>query len=434
MAQKDFAAARGLTLPKDRFRMSAGDDHHHAPANFNAAFGIGIGLNIAFVAIEAYYGWKIDSLALLADAGHNLSDVAGLVLAWGGALAGRLRPDMRHTYGWKRASILAAFINALLLLVAMGSLAWEAVHRLQSPAPIEGVTIMVVAGIGIVVNTATALLFMRGGKADLNIRGAFLHMAADALVSAGVVVAGGLALWFGWNWLDPVMSLVIAVVIVAGTWSLFRQSLHLLFDGVPEGVDLHEVQALLRALPGVAQVHDLHVWAMGTNETALTAHLVMPAGADDAFLKHATDELHDHFEIRHVTLQVVREAFCDGCLPLPSQEAQARQARSPWLTTAMRLAMPMAIDTAPSGAAELAASLQRPRVPRARITPARGAIGAIGARLIAVKSPQPDGRRLDSWSTPLLLPCHGSGPWTPMKRSPRWLTDAGPVLVSATPV
>jgi cobalt-zinc-cadmium efflux system protein len=185
---------------------------------------------------------------------------------------------------------------------------------------------MVVAGIGIVVNTATALLFMRGGKADLNIRGAFLHMAADALVSAGVVVAGGLALWFGWNWLDPVMSLVIAVVIVAGTWSLFRQSLHLLFDGVPEGVDLHEVQALLRALPGVAQVHDLHVWAMGTNETALTAHLVMPAGADDAFLKHATDELHDHFEIRHVTLQVVREAFCDGCLPLPSQEAQALQA------------------------------------------------------------------------------------------------------------
>ncbi|MBK7515603.1 MAG: cation transporter [Betaproteobacteria bacterium] len=294
--------------------MSAGHTHRHAPANVNAAFGIGIALNLAFVAVEAFYGWKVGSLALLADAGHNLSDVIGLVLAWGGALAGRLRPDARHTYGFKRASILAAFLNALLLLVAMGSLAWEAVHRLQSPQPVAGVTIMVVAGIGIVVNTATALLFMRGREKDLNIRGAFLHMAADALVSAGVVVAGGLALWFGWTWLDPVVSLIIAAVIVWGTWSLFRQSLHLLFDGVPEGVDLHAVHSLLQGLPGVAQVHDLHVWAMGTSETALTAHLVMPAGGgDDAFLKHATDELHEHFEIRHVTLQVVREAFCEGC-------------------------------------------------------------------------------------------------------------------------
>ena len=294
--------------------MSAGHTHRHAPANVNAAFGIGIALNLAFVAVEAFYGWKVGSLALLAVAGHNLSDVIGLVLAWGGALAGRLRPDARHTYGFKRASILAAFLNALLLLVAMGSLAWEAVHRLQSPQPVAGVTIMVVAGIGIVVNAATALLFMRGREKDLNIRGAFLHMAADALVSAGVVVAGGLALWFGWTWLDPVVSLIIAAVIVWGTWSLFRQSLHLLFDGVPEGVDLHAVHSLLQGLPGVAQVHDLHVWAMGTNETALTAHLVMPAGGgDDTFLQHATDELHAHFEIRHVTLQVVREAFCEGC-------------------------------------------------------------------------------------------------------------------------
>ena len=228
-------------------------EHGRSATSFNAAFAIGIGLNIAFVAIEAFYGWKIGSLALLADAGHNLSDVIGLVLAWGGALAGKLRPDARHTYGWKRASILAAFVNALLLLVAMGSLAWEAVHRLQSPQPVEGVTIMVVAGIGIVINTATALLFMRGRDSDLNIRGAFLHMAADALVSAGVVVAGGLALWFGWSWLDPVASLVIAAIIVVGTWSLFRQSLHLLFDGVPDSVDLHAVQALLEALPGVAR-------------------------------------------------------------------------------------------------------------------------------------------------------------------------------------
>jgi len=299
--------------------MSAGHDHSHAPANFNAAFGIGIALNIAFVAVEAFYGWKVDSLALLADAGHNLSDVIGLVLAWGGALAGKLRPDARHTYGWKRASILAAFINALLLLVAMGSLAWEAVHRLQSPQAIEGVTIMVVAGIGIVVNTATALLFMRGSKEDLNIRGAFLHMAADALVSAGVVVAGGLALWFGWTWLDPVVSLIIAAVIVVGTWSLFRQSLHLLFDGVPESVDLPAVQSLLAGLPGVTKVTDLHVWAMGTSETALTAHLVMPAGGgDDAFLAHATEALHEHFEIRHVTLQVTRAPLDNGCAPQPT--------------------------------------------------------------------------------------------------------------------
>ena len=307
--------------------MSAGHDHSHAPANFNAAFGIGIALNIAFVAIEAFYGWKVDSLALLADAGHNLSDVIGLVLAWGGALAGRLRPDARHTNGWKRASILAAFINALLLLVAMGSLVWEAVHRLQSPQAIEGVTIMVVAGIGIVVNTATALLFMRGSKEDLNIRGAFMHMAADALVSAGVVVAGGLALWYGWTWLDPVVSLVIAAVIVVGTWSLFRQSLHLLFDGVPESVDLPAVQALLESLPGVDRVHDLHVWAMGTSEIAMTAHLVMPQGhADDAFLKHATDELHEHFEIEHVTIQVVRVPFTPPCATLAPSGAAATDA------------------------------------------------------------------------------------------------------------
>ena len=301
--------------------MSAGHDHHHqAPANFNAAFAIGIGLNIAFVAIEAFYGWQVNSLALLADAGHNLSDVIGLVLAWGGALAGRLRPDARHTYGWKRASILAAFINALLLLVAMGSLVWEALQRLQSPQPIAGATIMAVAGIGIVVNTVTALMFMRGRDRDLNIRGAFMHMAADALVSAGVVVAGGLALWFGWGWLDPVASLVIAAVIVVGTWDLFKKSLHLLFDGVPESVDLRAVQALLETLPGVARVHDLHVWAMGSSQ--MTAHLVMPEGhADDAFLQDATRQLHDRFEIEHVTLQVVRVPFMRPCAGPPAPAA-----------------------------------------------------------------------------------------------------------------
>ncbi len=300
--------------------MNAGHahDHSHAKADYNAAFAIGIALNITFVAIEAFYGWKVDSLALLADAGHNLSDVIGLVLAWGGALAQRLQPDARHTYGWKRASILAAFINAVLLLVAMGSLAWEALHRLPSPQPIEGITIMVVAGIGIVVNTATALLFMRGSETDLNIRGAFLHMAADALVSAGVVVAGGLALAFGWTWLDPVVSLVIAAIIVLGTWRLFRQSVHLLFDGVPDGVDLRAVRALLEGLPGVARVHDLHVWAMGTSEIALTAHLVMPTGhPDDRFLKNATEQLHDRFDIEHVTIQVMQVPFTRPCGGMP---------------------------------------------------------------------------------------------------------------------
>jgi len=304
--------------------MSAG--HDHAPAAFNRAFAIGIALNVAFVAIGAFYGWKVNSLALLADAGHNLSDVAGLMLAWGGALAGKLRPDARHTYGWKRGTILAAFANALMLLVGMGALAWEAIGRLGSPEPIQGVTIMAVAGVGIVINTATALMFMRGRESDLNIRGAFVHMASDALVSAGVVVAGGLAFWFGWNWLDPVVSLLIAVVIVVGTWSLFRQSLHLLFDGVPEDIDLVAVQAYLASLPGVDRVHDLHVWAMGTSEVALTAHLVMPSGyPDDAFFAVASRELHDRFEIEHSTMQVLKVPFtvpCGGlCSPSPSGNA-----------------------------------------------------------------------------------------------------------------
>lgn len=310
--------------------MTAGHEHSHAPANFNRAFAIGIALNIVFVAIESFYGWRVNSLALLADAGHNLSDVAGLVLAWGGALAGRLRPDARHTYGWKRASILAAFANALLLLVAMGALAWEAMGRLLSSEVSlqeQGVTIMVVAGIGIAINTATALLFMRGRESDLNIRGAFLHMAADALVSAGVVVAGALTLWMGWTWLDPVVSLGITAVIVWGTWDLFRQSLHLLFDGVPQGIDLLAVRDCLAALPGVARVHDLHIWATGTSQTALTAHLVMPQGhADDAFLQNATQQMHDGFEITHVTLQVMKEPFTPSCDELPVRETAVKPA------------------------------------------------------------------------------------------------------------
>ena len=291
-----------------------GHAHQHAPANFDRAFAIGILLNIAFVAIEAFYGWKVNSLALLADAGHNLGDVAGLVLAWGAALAGKLRPDARYTYGWKRASILAAFANAVLLLVAMGSLGWEALQRLSAPEPSQGWTVMIVAGIGIFVNLGTALLFMRGRDEDLNIRGAYLHMAGDALVSAAVVVVGALSLWLGWVWLDPAASLVIACVIVASAWGLLRQSMRLMFDGVPDHIDLTEVRHQLEALPGVDRVHDLHVWATGTSDVALTAHLVMPTGhPEDAFFEYATKELREHFRIGHVTLQVVREPFMTLC-------------------------------------------------------------------------------------------------------------------------
>ena len=297
--------------------MSAGHDHAHGPpsADFNAAFGVGIALNVAFVAVEAFYGWKVNSLALLADAGHNLSDVAGLVLAWGGALAGKLGPNARHTYGWKRGSIMAAFANALLLLVAMGSLAWEAAHRLQSPEATEGWTIIAVAGVGIVINTVTALLFMRGRESDLNIRGAFLHMAADALVSLGVVIGGALYLWSGYKWIDPVMSLAIAVVIVVGTWNLFKQSLHLLFDGVPEDIDPEAVHSLLLGLPNVSDVHDLHIWAMGTSQVALTAHLELidPAADVAALLGQAEDQLIAHFEIHHVTLQLEPPGYAQRC-------------------------------------------------------------------------------------------------------------------------
>ena len=288
--------------------------HTHAPASFNRAFAVGIVLNIGFVLIEGIYGWKIESLALLADAGHNLSDVAGLLLAWTASMAGRLRPDHRHTYGWRRASILAAFANSILLLVAMGALALEAVQRLQTPGATEGMTIIAVAAVGVLVNGATAALFMTGSKDDVNIRGAFLHMAADALVSLGVVAAGVLYLWQGWTWLDPVVSLIIAVVIIVGSWSLFRQSVHLLFDGVPESVDLVALDKWLHGLTGVAAVHDLHVWAVSTYDNALTAHLVMPAGhPGDAFYKEVSKGLHNRFGISHPTLQIEMAAIDDGC-------------------------------------------------------------------------------------------------------------------------
>ena len=288
---------------------------HHAPGEWNRAFALGIALNLGFVVIELVYGWLSGSLALLADAGHNLSDVAGLVLAWGAALAGGLRPTHRRTYGWMRASILAALANALLLIFAMGALAFEAVQRLQAPEPVAGGTVIVVAAVGVLVNGLTAWLFMAGSQTDLNIRGAFLHMAGDALVSLGVVAAGLLYLQFGWGWLDPLVSLAIAVVIVLGTWSLFRQSLHLAFDGVPEGIDLVEVHAWLLAKPGVVDVHDLHVWALGTSDVALTAHLVMPAGhPGDAFVVALAEGLAHRFHINHPTIQIELDGIDDGCV------------------------------------------------------------------------------------------------------------------------
>lgn len=284
-----------------------GHGHSHQVKSFGKAFAVGIVLNLAFVAIEFYYGLKIDSLALMADAGHNLSDVAGLILAWVGLTLALKKGNSKHSYGWKKASILAAFGNAIFLLVAMGSLMWEAVGRLSSNTAPEANTIMVVAFIGILVNTITAFLFFAGSKQDLNIRGAFLHMLADALVSAGVVLTGFLTLKFGFNWIDPVTSIIIAVVIIAGTARLFFQSLHMLFDGVPASINFEEVKKYLLSKPGVSQIFDLHIWSMGTTEVALTAHLQMPGGlSDDAFITELTHELHDKFGIEHVTIQVVQ--------------------------------------------------------------------------------------------------------------------------------
>ncbi len=291
--------------------------HHHAEPSgtLDRAFGFGIALNLGFVAVEAFYGWKVDSLALLADAGHNLSDVAGLILAWVATVVGRRRANVRNTYGWQRASVLAAFVNSLLLLMAMGALAWEAISRLPGGGATDGHTIIWVASVGIVINAATALLFMRNQAHDLNVRGAFLHMVGDAAVSAGVVIAGLLYLKFGWAWMDPVMSLAIAVIIVLGSWKLFRQSLHLLFDGVPEHVDPDAVHAWLSKQPGVSEVHDLHIWALSTTEVALTAHLVMPGGhPGDAFLEEITEELHHHFRISHPTLQIEVNAMSHVCV------------------------------------------------------------------------------------------------------------------------
>jgi cobalt-zinc-cadmium efflux system protein len=290
--------------------------HAHAPANFDRAFAIGIALNLAFVAIEAGYGLAAGSLALLADAGHNLSDVLGLVLAWAAAWAGRQRPTTRYTYGFRRASILASLANAVLLLVAVGVIVAEAVERFGAPRPVETGTVMLVAGIGIVINAATAWFFFSGRKTDLNIRGAYLHMAADAAVSAGVVVSAYAMQATGLLWIDPAVSLLVAVVITVGTWGLLSGSVALALDAVPAHIDRGEVERFLAALPGVTAITDLHIWAMSTTEVALTAHLVRPGAAvDDAFILDARAALGQRFGIGHVTLQIESGAGHHGLPP-----------------------------------------------------------------------------------------------------------------------
>jgi cobalt-zinc-cadmium efflux system protein len=279
--------------------------HVHAPASFGMAFAVGIGLNLIFVAAEFTYGVLANSVALMADAGHNLSDVLGLAIAWIASVLSKRAPSSRYTYGLGGSSILAALFNAMLLLVAVGAIAWEAVLRLFHPEPVASGTIIVVATVGIIINGVTAWLFASGRKGDLNIRGAFLHMVADAAVSAGVVIAGLVILYTGWFWLDPLTSLVIVGVIVWGTWSLLRDSLAMSVDAVPASIDPQAVRRYLLSCAGVTAVHDLHIWPLSTTDNALTAHLVFPGGhPGDEFLLSAATELRQRFGIGHSTLQI----------------------------------------------------------------------------------------------------------------------------------
>jgi len=281
--------------------------HHHAAPDYNRAFAIGVALNIIFVVIEVFYGVMANSLALITDAGHNLSDVMGLLLAWGASYLAQKQPSLRRTYGYSRATILASMFSGLLLLAAVVVIAWEAINRFITPSEPAGQTIMIVAGIGVVINTATAWLFVSGKDHDLNIRGAYLHMAADALVSLGVVVSGFVIWKFGLKWFDPMSSLLIALVIFWSTWGLLRDSLNLAIDAVPRGMDPAEVRNWLSAQPGVEDMHDLHIWPMSTTETALTAHLQMsdpPEG--DEFLHHLASQLQEKFRISHATFQIER--------------------------------------------------------------------------------------------------------------------------------
>ncbi len=286
----------------------------HAQIYYNKAFGLAVCLNVGFVAFEAAFGILANSTALLADAGHNLGDVLGLLLAWGAQVLSTRGPSRRRTYGWKSTTIMAALINAVILFFAVAGIAWEAIYRFGNPRPVSGVTMIYVAAVGVVINAATALFFIADRQKDLNIRGAFLHMAADAGVSLGVVVAGIAILISGRLWIDPVVSLVIAGFILIGTWQLLTESVNLVLHAVPAEIDSREVSNYLLNVQGIEAVHDLHIWAMSTAETALTAHVVKPVlENDDAMLTRIDAELRERFGIDHVTVQVERSNILNRC-------------------------------------------------------------------------------------------------------------------------
>ena len=296
-----------------------GHGHAHAPTSFTRAFAVGVLLNVTFVVAEVVYGLSAHSLALISDAGHNLSDVLGLLLAWAAIRLGQSRPTWRRTYGYRRSSILAALANAAMLLLVTGAVTWEAIRRLRHPEPVVATTIMWVAAVGIVINGVTALMFFSGRLHDVNIRGAFLHMASDALVAFGVVLAGVAIRATGRLWIDPVVSIVIGVVITAGTWGLLRESLNLAMDAVPSHIEPQHVHSYLAAIPGVSAVHDLHIWAMSTTESALTAHLVTPgAGLNDARLADITTTLRQRFAIGHCTIQLEHGDEAHPCAQEPA--------------------------------------------------------------------------------------------------------------------
>lgn len=282
-------------------------DHSHGSQNYGKAFGIGIALNTIYVAVELYYGFVANSSALLADAGHNASDVFSLILAWAAIKMAPKRPSKRYTYGLRKTTILASLFNGIIIIAAAGLIAWDAIRKFQSPAEISGNLIMIVAAIGLVVNTGTAFLFWKGQKGDLNIRGAFLHMAADAGVTLGVLL-GGLAIKYtDLSWIDPALSLIIVVVILYSAWGLLRDSLKIAIDAVPKNIDIDEVEEFLQNLEGVEDVHDLHIWAMSTTETALSTHLVVPDEHSDKFIYKVREKLHEKFEITHSTIQIEKE-------------------------------------------------------------------------------------------------------------------------------
>jgi cobalt-zinc-cadmium efflux system protein len=291
-----------------------GHHHHGDPNTMGRAFAIAIVLNTAFVGIEFFYGVLANSTALMADAGHNLSDVLGLMLAWGAAILAKRAPNGRYTYGLRSSSMLAALFNAMLLMAACGGIAWEAVQQLIHPDPVAGLTVSVVAGVGILINGFSAWLFMSGSKDDINIRGAYLHMAADAAISLGVLVAGVIVRYSGWNWIDPAVSMLIVAFIVYSTWSLLTQSMRMVLAAVPDNVDRTGIEQFLRSRPGVTGVHDLHIWAVSTTETALTAQLVTPAGhpGDDA-LDDISRHLREDYAVQHSTLQIRLGATAHQC-------------------------------------------------------------------------------------------------------------------------